>query len=594
MSTPLRAQYDRSAFGFAAGAGLAGRRCIWLLLLGLGLTASLDAQAPAAAGPGSAGKVGPQTEAVDLSRYARVIYVSQTTGSDAADGSGEKPLASIEAAMSQARDASADKRCAILVSAGVYGGATVELKPYVDLYGGFDPDNWSRDIFAHASVIDGENTRRPVVGADHARIDGFVIRNGRADGHGGGILCRRSSPVISNNIIIENLAVEPADYVWGLFHQVGHDGGGIACIDGANPLITNNIIARNRTNVGNGGGIAARNLSLPIIENNVIVENRTGLKDNDPDKKKRARSSNGGGISLSHASALTSRARVAGNVILGNRVGGNSDAGGIYCEYDSSAEIVGNWIVNNTAEDDGGGMYVMKSSEPLLAQNVFAGNVGGALRLSKEGRARIHDNLFVASAGVITCVDSWMLLANNTIADSPGGAISYSNARYSHIRPSVVMNNIFAGSDPPAATAADGSELLVMKSNFAGDPLFVNDGVQGQFKSISYDAARVQSRVELASSISRPGRLVGRIIRIAQRWGVIADASGNELTVWGDVRGETGGAGQFQILPSYRLSEQSPCLGKAAALPAAPADTPPTQLKVDLSPRNLGANLMRE
>jgi len=560
----------------------------------MGLTAAVHSQAPGAALQRSAGLIGPQTQSVDLSQYATVLYVSQTTGSDLAEGSREKPLASIVAALSRAGDASADKRCAILVSAGTYGGASVELKPYVDLHGGFDPGNWSRDIFAHASVIDGENACRPVVGADHARIDGFVIRNGRADGHGGGILCRRSSPVISNNIIIENLAVEPADYVWGLFHQVGHDGGGIACIDGANPLITNNIIARNSTNIGNGGGIAARNLSLPIIENNVIVENRTGLKDNDPDKKKRARSSNGGGISLSHASALTTRTRVANNVILGNRVGGNSDAGGIYCEYDSSAEIVGNWILNNTAEDDGGGMYIMKGSEPLVAQNVFAGNIGGALRLSKEGRARIHDNLFVASAGVIACVDSWMLLANNTIADSSGGAVSYSNARYSHIRPSVVMNNIFAGSDPPAATAADGSELLVMKANFAGDPLFVHDGVQGQFKSISYDAARVQSRVELASSICRPGRLVGRIIRVAGHWGVIADASGTALTVWGDLRAETGGPGQFQILPTYRLSDQSPCIGKAAPLPAAPADTPPTQLKVDLSPMNLGANLTRE
>jgi hypothetical protein len=454
------------------------------------------------------------------------------------------------------------------------------MKPYVDLYGGYDPADWKRDLTKHASVIDGEQVRRPVVGADHSRIDGFVIRNGKSAGPGGAILCQRCSPVIANNIIVDNLALEPADYIYGMFHQVGNDGGGIACNDGANPLISNNIIARNKTNIGNGGGIAARNLSLPIIENNIICENRTGLKDNDPDKKKRARSSNGAGISLSNSASLEHRARIANNVISGNRVGGNSDAGGIYCEYDSSPEILHNYLLNNTCEDDGGAIYVMKLSDPFISGNTFAGNNGGGtVRLSKEGRGHIHNNLFFSNpAGGFTCVDAWMVFSNNTIVDNPnaGGVI---NRHFLSMKPPVFINNLFynnTGSSKVGVESPDAPQISHCNiqggspgdSNFDADPKLVRDGTKGEIKSVAYDENRVQTRVVPAAPIQSPQAWVGRVIHVGAQWSVIAAASENELVAWGDLRNaDAAAAKEYEIASTYRMPPDSPCAGKGMKIP---------------------------
>jgi parallel beta-helix repeat protein len=532
------------------------------------------------AAPGTSGaSIGPQTSAVDRSAYSAVHFVSQTSGSDAnGDGTQSKPWASISTALAKTSDATAERRCAVLVAAGTYGGETIAMKPHVDLFGGHDPQTWQRDIHKHLTTLDGQQTRRVVVGADHARIDGFVIRGGKSNGPGGGILCHRVSPAISNNAIIDNLVVEPADYVFGLPYQVGNDGGGIACIDAAHPTITNNVIARNTTHIGNGGGIGTRNYSSPIIENNVICDNLTGVKDNDPDVKKRARSSNGAGISASHATPrLEKRMRIANNVITGNRVGGNSDAGGIYCEYDSSPVISGNYLLNNLAEDDGGGMYIMKSSEPLVIGNIFAGNRGGGLRLSKEGRARIHNNLLFGNSGGMTLVDSWALCTNNTV----DGGIFYRNASLLSMKPSIFMNNILCSNGKPVALGVEATEPPVVShcnlsggaegpGNFAADPKFIDDSASGALKGMIYDPQRVQTRLALSASTSQASSWAGRIVRVGDAWGVIASGSADELLVWGDLRGDSRQAATgYTIAPTYRLSPSSPCIGKGVTIPKA-------------------------
>src|SRR5436305_1889487 len=117
-----------------------------------------------AATPQSAG---PRTTAIDLHRYRAVHYVSASTGSDAkGDGSERKPWASVGHALARITHPAA-----VLVAAGVYKEPTLQMKPDVDLYGGYDPKSWSRDIFRHVSTLDGEGAHRILTGADHARID---------------------------------------------------------------------------------------------------------------------------------------------------------------------------------------------------------------------------------------------------------------------------------------------------------------------------------------------------------------------------------------------------------------------------------------
>ncbi len=70
------------------------------------------------------------------------------------------------------------------VAGGAYRGTgtvVVTMAPHCDLYGGFagtENARVERDIQAHASIIDGENQRTCVFGADNARLDGFTVTRG--------------------------------------------------------------------------------------------------------------------------------------------------------------------------------------------------------------------------------------------------------------------------------------------------------------------------------------------------------------------------------------------------------------------------------
>jgi hypothetical protein len=496
-------------------------------------------------------KLGPRTEQVDEKAYAKVVRVE-------AGGSIADTLTNIT-------DASEKKRYAIFVAGGDYKGATIEMKPFVDLFGGFDAKAWKRDIEANRSVLDGEGQRRVVVGADNSKIDGFFIRNGKVRGPGAGVLCEHVSPTISNNTIIGNTAQEPESIHKEMYHQHGNDGGAIACINGSNAVITNNIIAGNTTDLGNGAGIAVANWSMPQVLNNVICNNTAGLTDT-----KRSRSSNGGGISASNALLRPPlRMRVINNVIANNYAGGNSDAGGVYCEYDSSPVIGANWILSNTAEDDGSAVYIMKSSHPLFTSNIVAGHFNhGAIRLSKEGRADIERNLMFGNGNALTCISSWMLLKNNTIVDN-GSGVSLGNPYAPHLRPNVITGNVIysnaggqlgsesSGNDAPMVTKNDIEGGYPGEGNFDEKPRFARDGASGKIKSIDYDDERVVTTIATDSAGTAAGlNFDGRVISVGDKSGVIKQVRDGKLLVWGDVRPAKQQASEFNIAPTYRLADR--------------------------------------
>jgi hypothetical protein len=539
-------------------------------------------------------QVGPRTVTVDAAEYRRTLHVAPA-GSDASgDGSRAKPWATVAHALKQAA-AGKDARVAVLIAAGEYPTVDVAMQPHVDLFGGFDPKGWERDIVRHETILDPQKKGRVLRGADDARVDGFTIRNGRVAGHGGAIFCDHVSPTITNNRIVDNATVEPEGYVHELQHQVGNDGGAIACVTDASPTIANNLIAGNTTGVGNGGGISLRNYGTAQIVNNVIVDNVTGLTD-----AKQSRSSNGGGIGCVNA-----RPRIAGNVISGNRVGGNGDAGGVYCEYDAHADIFANMIVGNEAEDDGGGIYVMKCADPRIIANVVAGNVGGgAIRISKEGRGRIFNNvIFGNDTGDINTVHSWMIFCNNTLADNKGAAVAYEN-RAAHLQPSIITNNIFHGNTPPKGygqvhlAADNGMQLPVVShclvqggfsgpGNIDGDPGFVDDGHRGEVSGATYDPATRRTTLKLSKPLPNDFSAAGRVIKVNERWCVIHSAVGEKVVVWAQIPKMTGTA-KYEICKTYRLRAGSPCIDAGAKLGAA---IMPVEQDIDGQPRVAGATI---
>lgn len=527
--------------------------------------------------------IGPKTEPVALQAYNVVRYVSILRGSDEnGDGSREKPWRTLTHALNAIADASEARSYALLVAEGIYDTGTIFMKEHVVLYGGFAADTWERNIQEHRTVLDGARARRVVVGADHARLDGFVVRHGLSRTHGGGILCDDTSPEISNNYIVDNFVLEPEDFNHDRIHQAGHDGGGIACRYNAVPVIRNNVIAGNQTAVGNGGGIAffgwrrtpdvvKRNIHAnrieggiqPVVENNVILANTVGVNDT-----RRTRSSNGGGISC----AYESRPIIRNNVIVQNQAKGRGDGGGIYNEYYSDPLIEGNWIVGNLADDDAGGIYTMRMGQPIIRQNVIAGNRApergaGGIRLSKEGRARVVDNVIVRnlSGGGVQSSDSYLELEGNLIMHNEGGSAVLYETRFSYFLPSVIRDNTLRenGSEPIAIPENHGSPPIIQNNNVEGGfqgggnfdatPAFLNNSLKGKAVSARFDAARLMTTLSLERPIENGQRLGGRVIRVEDRWSIVQTAKNRNLLVFGDLSNASRNELDWEVVCSYEM-----------------------------------------
>jgi hypothetical protein len=506
--------------------------------------------------PGDIAAVGPKTAAVDLGAYAVVRYVAPAARpEEAGDGTREKPWASVAAAVKAAGPAGKDHRVAILVAAGTYDDLTIAMREYVDIYGGYSPGAWSRDIRANETVLDGREAQRVVIGADHARLDGFVVRRGRALGDGGAILCDGTSPTISNNRIEESFTVAPPDLRPDRIHQTGHVGGAMACLFEAVPVIANNVFMGNWTEIGDGGALAFYGWNrLPgnpraTVENNVFVDNRAGTKD-----RNRTRSSSGGAVVFSHEESPIFR----NNVVAHNRSMGNSDAGGVYCEFYSSPTIERNWIVGNEADDDGGGIYTMRMSQPLIRRNLIAGNwtanggVGG-IRISKEGRAQVEDNDIVRNrtGGGIYMADGYLVARGNLIADNLKGPGIRLQQHFDYFRPPVIEDNRILDNE--------GGAISVMK--YVGPPPAteknrIREGSPATAESewtvtaAEFLKDRAQTVFHVKEPLGADGSLAGRVVSHGGHWAVVAANGSDTLSVWGDMAG-SGADPRLGLVPDY-------------------------------------------
>jgi len=198
----------------------------------------------------------------------------------------------------------------IWVADGVYsevrsGNPTgsVALKNAVALYGGFAGNetaraqrNWKTNV----TIIDGINGRgasirayHVVVGANNAVLDGFTVRNGKANGitlnlqSGGGMDNTNVSPTVRNCIFYDNEADKTAGAILNnnssaiidacTFYSnralgiSGDGGGGAICNDnGGTATITNCVFYNNQvsgTVPASGGGAIINSAHSPIITN---------------------------------------------------------------------------------------------------------------------------------------------------------------------------------------------------------------------------------------------------------------------------------------------------------------------------------------
>ncbi len=266
----------------------------------------------------------------------------------------------------------------IWVAAGTYGCPepgdssipVVMMKQYVDIYGGFstaDTTLSQRDPEVNRTVLDGENRAwHVVIGADHAKLDGFTIQSGHAhgiypDNCGGGMFNEGVSPEVMNCIFTSN--------------ESGFLGAGMANFN-ASPCVENCIFRINSA-FNNGAGVYNDGRdgfdSRPQFESCVFGPGNScrfgagmfnswcEVELNDCLFYDNLANHNGGGLYNTSSKVL-----VKNCVFRENRAG---YGGGIYMNgiaAEDSTKLMNCLIETNTAYASGGGVYLLKSSAVLI------------------------------------------------------------------------------------------------------------------------------------------------------------------------------------------------------------------------------------
>lgn len=277
------------------------------------------------------------TEPVDLDLYSTLLYVSAGTGSDVTGvGTQVSPYQSIQRAISSASVVSETAVAAILVASGTYtseSAEVVKLTPWIDLYGGFEPVTWARDISACQSILDGENERVVLTGASNTRIDGVVLTGGRNTY--GAVLFSNLSAVVLSNCIVRNNGTEI-------------DGSGLytynSSVEVSNCSFLNNHAYR--------GGAIYLNKSTASIEYCTIDGNSV--------------TTSGGGIVISRSTATVSSCTITHNyTTVGN-------GGGISSDDNSNTSVTNSIIANNTSYGYGGGIYTRGAILTVINCTIFS------------------------------------------------------------------------------------------------------------------------------------------------------------------------------------------------------------------------------
>lgn len=158
------------------------------------------------------------------------------------------------------------------IAEGTYAESIV-LSNGVQLFGGFSGVEVSfgeRDVRAHQVIVDAKGADHAAVmqGVSGTALDGLTFTGGVADGvapnnSGGGILCDSAD---GSNAIVDCTIIGNA---------ANGTGAGIACLNGASPVIYRCTIAGNVAN-DDGGGLYCRDGAVPSVTRCVISGNRSG------------------------------------------------------------------------------------------------------------------------------------------------------------------------------------------------------------------------------------------------------------------------------------------------------------------------------
>jgi uncharacterized repeat protein (TIGR01451 family)/CSLREA domain-containing protein len=246
-----------------------------------------------------------------------------------------------------------------------------------------------------------------------------IVSNGKAAGGGG--IAGGSSVSLTRSVIRDNEAL-------------GEDGlaGGIAAVNGTELVVRHSTISNNRAAVG--GGIFAIGQSLRILDSRITgnVASRTG----------------GGLAIVTGAAFMMSRTLVADN---------QADQGaGVFWDGEVNSEITHSAIINNTATENGGGIY--SAVDGFIRYSTISGNSA-------------------ASGGGVYSVAGMTLLDSVTLAGNTGGGGLF-NESGATIEYSLLAGNTGGNclGTPPLANAynLDDENTCAFPTDDPDKPSFVN------------------------------------------------------------------------------------------------------------------------
>ena len=282
--------------------------------------------------------------------------------------------------------------------------------------------------FIDRTVIDGDRHGSVVTITDgvgeNGVLNGFTIQNGTGTNWwdddweratGGGIFCHESSPKLTNLNIVQNGASL---------------GGGIACLEGSNPIIRDCLFSDNSS--VDGGALALYWNSNPIIDNCGILRNSATSK--------------GGGIYCRQSNPIILDCIISRNT-------SEDQGGGIACNFRSEPVILRTAIVDNSSTERGGGVSCDVQSHPEMTNCSVSGNsaeTGGGLYCSQGSIPALTSTIF------------W---------DNEPQEI-YFNPDLAENGVSVFFSDIEGGEEGIAGN--DNGEVEWLDGNISLDPLFVD------------------------------------------------------------------------------------------------------------------------
>lgn len=311
---------------------------------------------------------------------------------------------------------------------------TFHLPEGVKIYGGFAGTETSittRNIPANATILSGDlgvannasdnvyhvvTSIMPNIGSQGCTIDGFVIRDGNANGGtnqniGGGIYIIKGTGIVLRSLHITG-------------NMASASGGGIYGEQAGISLVQDSVYGNAASSNNMGGGIYFYAMDNTLIDSCTIHSNSAGT---------------GGGIACNGSDATISHSSIFSNTAI------SSVGGGIYINSSQTTYCTHNAIYNNTANGYwGGGIFLDGGNFSVF--HVWSNSLYG--NTAQKGAAVYHN-------------DGIGNYSNNTIFNNPasveGGGISQLGGTI-HLK-----NNIFWLNKKNNNSAVGGADLVTSR-----------------------------------------------------------------------------------------------------------------------------------